>query len=186
MPGDAGWEHAAGAWSEFVRSGTDVLYEATLDDFLQLLPPPGRLVVDVGCGEGRVDRRLAALGYRVVAIDASETLVRLAGEADPDGDYRVADAARLPLRDAEADLVVSFMALHDVRDLEGALAEAARLLEVFGALCLTVVHPVASGGDFDGPGLDATFVLDRYFPARTRRFPLFETEVEQFHRPFAE
>ncbi len=183
MTAGLGCERVAHSWSRFVRSGGDVLFERNFGDFLDILPPPGRLVIDVGCGEGRVDRRLMALGYGVVGVDASETLVRLAREHDPRGDYRVADATRLPFADRAADLVVSFMTLHDVSDLDGALREAARALETAGALCLTIVHPVASGGDFESADDDARFVLDSYFPSRVRRAPLLDDEVEQFHRP---
>ena len=96
MAADRGWEEVARSWSAFVHSGDDVLFEQNFADFLTVLPPPVRLTVDVGCGEGRVDRRLAALGYAVVGVDASETLVALAREADRQGDYRIGSASRLP------------------------------------------------------------------------------------------
>ena len=37
----------------------------------------------------------------------------------------VADAVHLPIRDSAADLVVAFMSLHDIDDLEGSVAEIA-------------------------------------------------------------
>jgi SAM-dependent methyltransferase len=65
--------------------------------FLELLPPPGRLTVDLGCGEGRLLRDLAAMGHRVVGVDSAPTMARATAQA-PGGDAGVvvAEAARLP------------------------------------------------------------------------------------------
>ena len=57
-----------------------------------------RRVLDLGCGEGRFSRDLKALGYDVVGIDCSPTLVAAAREADPSLEVHEADAAALPVR----------------------------------------------------------------------------------------
>ena len=185
MAASAGWEHAAVEWATFVRSDADVLYAKNASAFLAFLPPPSSLTVDIGCGEGRFDRLLAGAGYTVVGVDGSPSLVRLAAEADPDGDYRVADASALPLDDGVADLVLSFMALHDIDDLAGVCREAKRVMSPRGSFCFSIIHPVASGGEFDSPEPDARFILDAYFPARTVTRPLFDGKVTQFHRPLS-
>jgi SAM-dependent methyltransferase len=103
----------------------------------------------------------------VIGVDASETLVEHAREADPDGDYRVADAASLPLADASVQLVTAFMSLHDVDDMESAVREAARVLVPGGRLCVAVVHPINSGGRFESREPDAAFIIrESYFDAR--------------------
>jgi ubiquinone/menaquinone biosynthesis C-methylase UbiE len=180
---DRGWEDAAAAWAEFVRSDADVLYATNAARFVSLLPPPSGLTVDVGCGEGRLDRLLAQRGYSVIATDASPTLIRLAAEADPDGDYRVGPASALPVPDGAAELVVSFMALQDIADLDAACHEVRRVLTTDGVFCFAIIHPLSSAGDFDD---DERFVIDRYFPARTVRRRLFETHVVQYHRPLSD
>jgi ubiquinone/menaquinone biosynthesis C-methylase UbiE len=175
------WEELALGWARFART-EDVAYSWNGPAFLELLPPPGRLTVDVGCGEGRVDRELAARGHRVVGVDVSPTLVRLAQEADPAGDYRVGEAASLPLPDEAADLVVAFMSLQDVEDLEGAIGEAARVLEPGGRLCLAILHPVATAGRFEDG--DATFAIrGSYVDSFLQTFPMqHELDVPSFHR----
>jgi ubiquinone/menaquinone biosynthesis C-methylase UbiE len=166
------WERNAAEWAAHVRSGGDRMYERNLGAFRALLPAPGRLTVDVGCGEGRIARELRALGHRVVGLDASETLVGLAREADPDGDYRVADAAALSLADGEADLVVSFMVLMDLDDLDGALEEAARVLEPGGRFVAALVHPVATA--------EADYLRERRL-----EFPLRDSVSTIVHRPLS-
>ena len=130
------------------------------------MPAPGRLTVDVGCGEGRVARDLMACGHRVVGFDGSPALVAAARDFAPSVDASVADAAALPLADASADLVVAFMSLHDVDDLEGAVREIARVLEPGGRLCLSIVHPINSSGRFESAAANAPFRIDGSYLAR--------------------
>ncbi|OWJ57421.1 class I SAM-dependent methyltransferase [Inquilinus limosus] len=92
------WEAQARQWIRWARqSGHDSYWLHHRDQFLQLLPPPGRLTVDIGCGEGRLTRHLKGLGHRITGIDASPTLVAAARQADPAMDVRLANATALPL-----------------------------------------------------------------------------------------
>jgi ubiquinone/menaquinone biosynthesis C-methylase UbiE len=142
--GDA-WREHSGKWLRWAREpGHDSYWTFHRDAFLPSLSPPGRLTLDIGCGEGRLSRDLKELGHRVVGIDQSEALIRAAREADPDGDYRVADAAELPFDDGEADLAIAFMSLMDMDDMPAALREIARVLVPGGRLVATVVHPLNS------------------------------------------
>jgi SAM-dependent methyltransferase len=135
--------------------------------FLELLPPPGRLTVDIGCGEGRLGRELRAIGHTVLALDASPTMARVTREHYQSQPVAVADAAQLPLADGVADLAIAFMSLQDIDDLDGAVREAARILMPGGRLCLAIVHPVNSAGSFVGEASNAEFrVEDSYLEER--------------------
>ena len=80
------WEKEAKRWATWARKlGHDSYWQFHRDQFFSLLPGPGMLTVDVGCGEGRVTRDLKRLGHKVIGIDASATLIRLAREEDPKG-----------------------------------------------------------------------------------------------------
>lgn len=151
------WEREARDWAAWAREPHDS-YWSFSPLFFELVPPPGRRTLDLGCGEGRVARDLAARGHSVVGIDASPTLVGLAREADPDGEYLVGDAAALPFEDASFDLVIAYNVLMDVDDMAGAVGEAARVLEPGGRLCLSIVHPLGMG-EFDGDDPDAPYVF---------------------------
>lgn len=129
------------------------------DQFLEVVPSPGRLTLDLGCGEGRLSRDLKGLGHTVVAVDASETMVANARATDQSIEIHLADAARLPLDDGAADLAIAFMSLQDMDDMPAALTEAARVVEPGGRLCLAIVHPLNSARTFAGEGADSPFVI---------------------------
>jgi SAM-dependent methyltransferase len=162
------WERNAADWVRWARKpGHDSYWRFHRDRFLDLVPPPVRLTLDVGCGEGRATRDLAELRHRVTGIDASPTMIAAAKDADPDGDYVLADAARLPFGDGHADLVISFMSLMDVDDMPNAVRELARVLEPGGKLALAVVHPINSGHEVDRVHPDDRLVLtEDYFDRR--------------------
>ena len=62
-------------------------------------------VLDVGCGEGRHTRSVAA--DVVMGVDVAKPGVAAAARADPKGWYAVASAARLPLDDGAVDAVMN-------------------------------------------------------------------------------
>ena len=117
-----------------------------LDALLATLGPvAGLRIIDVGCGDGQLTRALAKLGAQVTGYDpfiAGTELTR-----DGAGSYRLAKAAAdaIPEPDHGADLVVFVFSLHHVpgAELEGALAEARRLLRPTGRLY--VAEPLAEG-----------------------------------------
>lgn len=175
------WEGEASNWIRWAREpGHDTYWRFRRDAFLASLPEPGRLTLDVGCGEGRVTRDLQALGYRVVGVDASASMIAAAREADPGGEYVEADAAALPFEDGSADLVVAFMVLMDLDDMAAAVRELFRVLESGGVLVAPVVHPLNSAGQFvprDGDE-HAPYVIHSY---RERR--RYEDTIERAGLP---
>jgi SAM-dependent methyltransferase len=183
------WERQAERWVRWAREpGHDSYWLFHRDRFLELLPPPGRLTVDVGCGEGRLSRDLKELGHTVLAVDRSPTMVRHAREADPELDVREADAVSLPLEDGTADLVVSFMSLMNTDDVAGAVREAARVLEPEGRYCIAIVHPLNTAGAFASREEDAPFVIEgSYFEHMTNEVPVDRDGLQMTfldaHRP---
>ena len=177
MNGAAHWERQADRWAAWARESGDAYWTESGPPFFELLPTAGRKTLDLGCGEGRVARDLKTRGHDVVGVDAAPTLIRLAREADPKGEYVVSDAAELPFEDGSFDLVVAFNSLMDIDDMEGAVREAARVLEPGGHLCACITHPMRDAGRFAASDPDAPFVIDgpyfgkRRFEMTARRGP---------------
>ena len=154
------WERQAADWIRWARApGHDSYWTFHRDQFFELVPPSGRLTLDLGCGEGRVSRDLTARGHCVISIDASPTLIDAARTAHPEGDYRCLDGAKLPLADGACDLVIAFMCLQDMDDPESAIAEMGRVLDARGCACIAIVHPLNSAGKFVAESAASPFVI---------------------------
>jgi SAM-dependent methyltransferase len=180
----AAWDAVADDWVRWARTpGHDSYWRFHRAQFLPIVPAPGRRTLDLGCGEGRLSRDLAALGHRVVAVDGSSRMISAASATDPSIEYYVADAASLPLGSASVDLVVAFMSLQDVDDLAGAISECARVLESGGRLCVAIVHPLQSAGRFERDDDTSPFVIDgSYLDERRTRDDVGRDElVMTFH-----
>ena len=162
------WDRHAAQWVRWARTpGHDSYWRFARAAFFPMLPAPGRLTLDLGCGEGRVSRDLVAAGHRVVAMDGAAGMARAARQASPELPLLIADGSRLPLRDGVCDLVVAYMTLHDFDDMPRGVAEASRVLERGGRLCAGVVHPINSAGNFEDAEDDAAFVIEQsYFEER--------------------
>ncbi|MHB8511707.1 MAG: class I SAM-dependent methyltransferase [Actinomycetota bacterium] len=166
------WEEQAEAWVRWARTPEhdQFFWKLGLPAFLELLPEPGRLTLDIGCGEGRVSRELCDRGYRVVGFDGSQTMVRYATSHERAVPAAVADAAALPVRDHKADLVVSYMVLQDVDDLARAVKEFARVLGGGGRVCAAFIHPMNSAAQIDRSSeseLNVSFPHDYFETRRT-------------------
>ncbi|TMF31726.1 MAG: class I SAM-dependent methyltransferase [Chloroflexi bacterium] len=165
---DSSWEREAENWVRWVRRpGHDSYWYFREAFFDELVPPPGRQTLEMGCGEGRVARDLVARKHRVIGIDSSPTLIRYAREADPSGRYELADAASLPFADASFDLVIAYNSLMDIADMPRAVREAARVLQQGGRFCVSVTHPVNDAGRFESDEPTAAFIIrGSYFGRR--------------------
>jgi len=94
---------------------------------------PGRTVVDLAAGTGKLTRPLAATGAEVVAIEPVAEMRARIGDAAARSLEGTAEA--IPLPDASADAVTVAQAFHWF-DGPAALAEIHRVLRPAGALAL--------------------------------------------------
>jgi ubiquinone/menaquinone biosynthesis C-methylase UbiE len=155
------WDEHAAKWIAWAREpGHDSYWIFHREAFLEPVPKPGARTLDLGCGEGRLSRDLAALGHDVVGVDSSPAMLAAAREAAPDLELHEADAAELPFDDASFDLVVAFMSLQDVENLDGAISECSRVLRADGRLCIAVVHPINSAGTWERDDAQSPLVIE--------------------------
>ena len=105
--------------------------------YLERFLDPGDRVLDVGAGIGSIEERFPA--YDVVGLDVSEAMVRTAHERT-DAPFLLGDARVLPIADDAVDVVFFVATLEFVPEVEGALAEAVRVLRPDGMLVALVLN----------------------------------------------
>lgn len=152
---------------------------------------PGREVLDLAAGTGRMTRELAASGAAVTAVEPSEAMGAVFAAGLPDVPLRIGTAERIPLPDGSFDAVVVAQAFHWF-DGPAALREIARVLRPGGGLVVlwnerdksdaetVALNAVAEREEFRPYQVGRDFAADaaasgRYGPAVRRRFRWTET-----------
>jgi SAM-dependent methyltransferase len=141
------WDEAARWYLDLVTDPARGFNDLAASTCLDLLGDVShRDVLDLGCGEGHVARRLARAGARVHAIDPVTEFLDAAAKAerhDPLGiRYDRDNAEELhTVATNSADLVCAVLVLHHVHDLDAALAQVHRVLRPGGVLVGVQPHP---------------------------------------------
>jgi ubiquinone/menaquinone biosynthesis C-methylase UbiE len=105
----------------------------------------GKLLV-TGCGSGRHSSYASKQGFKVMGMDFSLEMIKLALDKDPDGFYLVADVRALPFKDKVFDHSLSVAVIHHLNPSEGekVLKELKRVTK--GKSLLSVwLHPKLRG-----------------------------------------
>lgn len=116
----------------------------------------GLRLLEVACGQGRVARELAGRGAALTGLDISAALLaraRAREAAEPLGiSYLDADVTASSVLEGQVfDGVVCNYGLSDIDDLDGLLANVARLLRPGGWFVFSLLHPCFPGWDSDAP-----------------------------------
>jgi SAM-dependent methyltransferase len=169
---------------------TDIGYAGeVLPMALDLLDPqPGESILELGCGEGRVMRRITDRGAVPIGCDLSHQLLTTAREAGAVVQGRLPSLAWC--RDDAVDAVIVVLVLEHLADPAAVFAEAARVTRPGGRLAVVVNHPVlTSPGSAPIIDPDDDEVLWRwgdYFGSGHTTEPAGGGSIEFHHRSIAD
>jgi trans-aconitate 2-methyltransferase len=96
-----------------------------------MAPRAGERIVDLGCGAGQLEDKIAESGAEVLGIDRSEEMIEEARRNFPALQFKVADAANFTVN-SPVDAVFSNAALHWLKDADGVANSVARALRPAG------------------------------------------------------
>jgi SAM-dependent methyltransferase len=105
----------------------------------------GKIVVDIGCGDGAFVRALAGAGADAIGVEVSEDAVARARAKDPHHRYELGGAERLPFEDASIDVATLMRSLHHVPDPASAFPELARVVREH----VWIAEPLPEGDFFE-------------------------------------
>jgi SAM-dependent methyltransferase len=158
-----------------------------------LAAQPGERILDLGCGDGALTQKLAALGCQVVGVDASPEQVAAARARSLDA--RVVDAGDLPFHEA-FDAVFSNAVLHWMLRPDAVIAGVWRALVPGGRFVAecgghgNIVHiRTALYAALEARGIDPRPLDPWYFPtveeyrARLERQAFRVESIALFPRP---
>ena len=143
-------------------------------------PQPGEYILDLGCGDGQLTRRIVQSGAHVLGADASADMIAAARGRGIEAEHTRAE--ELPFRDATFDAVFSNAVLHWVRDQDAMLKQVRRVLKPGGRF----VAEMGGHGNVAAIHVALTAVLDRHgFGDRERGvnyYPSADSYAERLKR----
>jgi SAM-dependent methyltransferase len=142
MPDPSPWELHADWWQREFTDGADPEYEEQILPLVERQLAGARRVLDVGCGEGQVARRIAGAGSFVVGTDPTVPQLVTARERNGGPRYAMSWAEALPCRTGAFDAVVMCLVLEHLDPFEPAIHEIARVLAPGGRFLLLLNHPL--------------------------------------------
>ena len=127
------------------------------------VPERCRHVLEIGCGTGEFSRLLAGRAERVLAVDLSPQMVRLARERSklhPNIDFVAGDVMSCRLPDEQFDCVATLTTLHHL-PTESILRKVRRALRPGGAFVCLDLYQRSTFGDllFDSAAYPASLFL---------------------------
>ncbi|MFQ6078163.1 MAG: class I SAM-dependent methyltransferase [Thermodesulfobacteriota bacterium] len=195
------WNRNAKGWAQVMDKG-NVYRQLTVPAFLELVGDvTGLRILDAGCGEGNLTRMLAQRGAKVIGVDISEEMIRIARQKEAESplgiEYVVGDLSCLSsLSLGTFDVVVCFFVLMDLPNHVKVIREIHRVLKPKGRFLIAILHPCFNPPVHGWERCDDEFLfykVDRYFYRVKIKEPFVLTTTEgkrqldypriYFHRP---
>ncbi|HYC34426.1 MAG TPA: class I SAM-dependent methyltransferase [Candidatus Paceibacterota bacterium] len=147
----------------YARAANSTNMADAVSVFLKCLPP-NPLVLDAGCGSGRDSKELHKGGAKVIGIDISKGMLKIAQRDNPDIEFVHGDITNMPFEDNRFDGVwaqASLVHMETIEEAKQALKEFYRVLKPGGHANINVKMKV---GNQDAAVIKDTLLNhDRFF-----------------------
>ena len=180
------WERLAGWWIDELAA--DPAYDEEIAPLLIRLldPQPDRLYADLGCGNGRLAKKVSQSGARIVGCDLNLELLRIAHE-----ECSVVQAV-LPdlrwVRGSTFDGAYVALVLEHIEDEVEFFAQVAEAVRPGGVLAMVINHPVwtaPKSTPIEEPEGEILWRTGAYFGKGFSDEPAGRAKVRFYHRPMA-
>lgn len=180
------WDNAAQKYTEDQECSSYVVFNK---DFVKLRFKKfnGEEILDLGCGYGFYTDYFRNIGAKVVGVDASKNMIKIAKKRYPLTEYDVMDITKpFSFENNQFDVIFCNQVLMDVENLETIFSECRRILKPGGLLYYSIVHPAFYGSKWikDENGYKYAKLIDKYL----KQYQInndFWGETAHFHRPLS-
>lgn len=141
------WDKVAKAYDEMMGETGDIPHQELIDPAIKtfLGDFSGKVILDAGCGNGYWVRFLASKANKVIGIDASKELIKIAKSKDNPSNvtFKSVDLnKKLPFKNEIFDIIISSMVLHFIQNIERTAKEFRRVLKENGKVIFSIPHPL--------------------------------------------
>ena len=150
---DTSWNKVASWYDEVLKDDDSYQAKVVVPNLVRVLGlKPNEQVYDLACGQGYFANIFSNNGARVIGTDLSKKLIETAKANSKGIDFYVSPAEKAPfLKDKSIDTVVIVLAIQNIENVNGVLAECSRVLKTNGRIVFVLNHPsfrVPQGSDW--------------------------------------
>jgi SAM-dependent methyltransferase len=212
------WGAVAEWYDDLIGGGKDTYQKNVLmPNLIRIVDPkPGMKIFDVACGQGYFSHAFADHGANVIGCDISPELIELAKKGNTEAGDLKKSKYKLPeffaasadsffnssgeistnsVKPDSADAVVIVLALQNIENLAGTVAECAKALKQGGRFVFVLNHPAfripqssswqwEEGDDGSAHSIKEYRRIDSYMSDKTLKIDMTPGEENQYKKKF--
>jgi len=141
---DTSWGNVAHWYNDLLKKENTYQNEVILPNLLKLMDIKNtETILDVACGQGYFAHEFSKFGAKVIGVDVSEELIKLAKKnSSTNENFFVSFANNLSfIQNKTLDKVSIILALQNIDNLISVMKECSRVLKTKGKLFIVLNHP---------------------------------------------
>ncbi len=188
------WGEVATWYDEMLADKNSFQLKVVLPNLTRLMAiKKGEMVLDLACGTGFFARAWKKHGAQVTGSDISKELIAIAKQQGRGIAYSINSADNLKtVTDQSIDKISLVLAIQNIENVDGVIAECQRVLKVGGKLFMVINHPAFrvlknSSWGWDQAGIQYRRV-DKYLTASKEKIAMHPGDAPSvttisYHRP---
>ncbi len=189
------WDTHADLYNKGMGLDGDTFHQSVIDPLIERFVGDykGKIILDAGCGNGYLIRKISQDAKRVIAADFSQSMLSIAQENTKslsNIEYKNIDFTQpFPMESQSVDVVICIMMLQYLPALSVFAGESSRILTQDGIFIMVIDHPghalFARAQELIGGKKDKFITSASYFMdgIRKKKSLWDKAVLEYYHRP---
>ena len=189
------WDKQAEWYNDLLTNPNSYQERVIKPNLLRLMTiKSGEKILDLACGNGFFSAAFAKAEADVIGIDSAPKLIEIAKKSNSKINFNVSSADNLSnIADQSIDQITCIMAIQNIENVKGVLAETKRVLKTRGKFHIVMSHPAfrvpkQSSWEWDEKSKIQYRRIDRYLSESKIQIQMHPGDNPQektitFHRP---